>query len=142
NRNRLSDALLTSYFFLLNFYFAEYHRRLMDNVVYLCSRTVMGKVFLVCALSCLLGCGAKKAATEDSTSADAIKTPATVEQAARTLELSRFPLMDGAKPTDSRHVANLSYVATGDVKAAFEFNRKALVARDWKELPNTSVTEQ
>jgi hypothetical protein len=102
----------------------------------------MGKVFLVCALSCLLGCGAKKAATEDSTSADAIKTPATVEQAARTLDLSTFPLMDGAKPTDSRHVANLSYVATGDVKAAFEFNRKALVARDWKELPNTSVTEQ
>ena len=42
----------------------------------------------------------------------------------------------------SRQVANLSYVATGDVKTAFEFHRKALVAQGWKELPNSSVTEQ
>jgi len=102
----------------------------------------MGKVFVVCALCCLFGCGPKKAATEDSTSADAIKTPATVEQAARIFDLSTFSLMDGAKPSESRYVANLSYVATGDVNAAVEFNRKALVAQGWKELPNTSVTEQ
>jgi len=102
----------------------------------------MGKVFVACALCCLFGCGPKKAATEDSTSADAIKTPATVEQAARIFDLSTFSLMDGAKPSESRYVANLSYVATGDVNAAVEFNRKALVAQGWKELPNTSVTEQ
>ncbi len=112
------------------------------GTVYVCSRTVMGKVFVVCALCCLFGCGPKKAATEDSTSADAIKTPATVEQAARIFDLSTFSLMDGAKPSESRYVANLSYVATGDVNAAVEFNRKALVAQGWKELPNTSVTEQ
>src|SRR4029077_19195739 len=53
-----------------------------------------------------------------------------------------FPLMDGAKPPESRHVANLSYAATGDVKKAFEFHRKALVAQGWKELPNSSVTDQ
>jgi hypothetical protein len=70
------------------------------------------------------------------------KTPATVEQAARILDLSTFPLMNGAKPSESGHVANLSYVATGDVNAAVEFNRKALVAQGWKELPNSSVTEQ
>jgi hypothetical protein len=114
----------------------------MDNVGYLCSRTVMGKVFVICALGCLFACGAKKAATEDSTSADAIKTPATVEQAAGILDLSTFPLMDSAKPTDERHVANLSYLATGDVKKAFEFNRKAFIAQGWKELPNSSVTDQ
>ncbi len=112
------------------------------GTVYVCSRTVMGKVFVACALCCLFGCGPKKAATEDSTSADAIKTPATVEQAARIFDLSTFSLMDGAKPSESRYVANLSYVATGDVNAAVEFNRKALVAQGWKELPNTSVTEQ
>ena len=39
-------------------------------------------------------------------------------------------------------MANLSYVATGDVKTAFEFNRKALLAQGWKELPNSSVTDQ
>ena len=114
----------------------------MNKVVYLCFRTVMKKVFLVCALGCLFGCGSKKGSAEETTSADAIKTPATVEEAARVLDLSTFPLMDGAKSPESRQVANLFYVATGDVKTAFEFNRKALLAQGWKELPNSSITEQ
>src|SRR5438034_397863 len=116
--------------------------RPMDKVVHLCSRTVMGKVFVACALGCLFGCGAKNQAADDTTSADAIKTPATVEQAARVLDLSTFPLMDGAKPLESPQVANLFYLATGDVKMAFEFNRKALLAQGWKELQNSSVTDQ
>lgn len=114
----------------------------MDNVIYLCSRIVMRKVFVACALGCLFGCGAKKGEAENTTSAEAIKTPATVEQAARILDLSTFPLMDGAKPLESPQVANLFYLATGDVKTAFEFNRKALVGQGWKELPNSSVTDQ
>src|SRR6266436_621540 len=114
----------------------------MDNVVYLCSRTVMQKLCVSCALCCFFGCGSKNQAADDTTSADAIKTPATVEQAARVLDLSTFPLMDGAKPLESPQVANLFYLATGDVKTAFEFNRKALLAQGWKELPNSSVTDQ
>ena len=97
----------------------------------------MKKVFVVCALGCLFGCGSKNQAADDTTSADAIKAPATVEQAARVLDLSKFPLMDGAKPLESPQVANLFYLATGDVKTAFEFNRKALIAQGWKELPNS-----
>ena len=114
----------------------------MKKVVRLCARTVMERVFVVCALGCLFGCGSKKGAAENTTSADAIKTPATVEQAARVLDLSTFPLMDGAKPLESPQVANLFYLATGEVKPAFEFNRKALVAQGWKELPNSSGTDQ
>ena len=102
----------------------------------------MKKVFVACVIGCFFGCGAKKGAAEDTTSADAIKTPATVEQAARVLDLSTFPLMDGAKPPESRHMANLSYVAPGDPKTALEFHRKAFVAQGWKELPNSSVTDQ
>jgi hypothetical protein len=102
----------------------------------------MKKNFVVCALGCFFACGAKNRAADDTTSADAIKTPATVEQAASVLDLSTFPLMDTAKPTDERHVTNLSYLATGDAKTAFEFNRKAFVAQSWKELPNSSVTDQ
>ena len=102
----------------------------------------MKKVVVACAVGCLFGCGPKNRAADDTSSADAIKTPATVEQAARVLDLSTFPLMDGAKSAESRQVANLSYVATGDVKTAFEFNRKALLAQGWKELPNSSVTDQ
>src|SRR5437773_12176324 len=114
----------------------------MDKVVHLCSRTVMGKVFVACAVGFLFGCGSKNQAADDTTSADAIKTPATVEQAARVLDLSTFRLMDGAKPLESPQVAFLFYLATGDVKMAFEFNRKALLAQGWKELPNSSVTDQ
>src|SRR5262245_11936103 len=114
----------------------------MGNVIYLCSRTLMDKVFLACALGCLFGCGAKKGTAEETTSADAIKTPATVEEAAKVLDLSTFPVPDGAKPLQSPQVANLFYLATGDVKTPFEFNRKALLAQGWKELPDSSVTDQ
>jgi hypothetical protein len=113
-----------------------------ESVVYFRSRTVMRKIFVACALGCLVGCGAKKGTAENTTSDEGIKTPATVEQAAAVLDLSTFPLMDTAKPTDERHVANLSYLATGDAKKAFEFNRKTFVEQGWKELPNSSVTEQ
>ena len=116
--------------------------RRMDKVFHLCCRAVMRKVLAACVVGCLFGCGSKNQAADDTTSADAIKTPATVEQAARVLDLSTFPLMDGAKSLESRHVANLFYVAPGDLKKALEFNRKALVAQGWKELPNSSVTDQ
>ena len=102
----------------------------------------MSKIIMVCAFGCLFGCGAKNGAAEDATSADAIKTPATVEQAARVLDLSTFPLMDGAKSAESRHVANLSYVAPGDPKKALEFQRKAFGAQGWKELPNSTISDQ
>jgi hypothetical protein len=115
----------------------------MDKVVYFCSRIGMKKVVVACAVGCLFGCGGKKnVAAEDTSSADAIKTPATVEQAARVLDLSTFPLMDGAKSAESRHVANLSYVAPGDPKKALEFQRKAFGAQGWKELPNSTISDQ
>jgi hypothetical protein len=114
----------------------------MDKVVYLCRQTLMEKVFLACTLGFLFGCGAKNGTAEDTTSTDAIKTPATVEQAARVLDLSTFPLMDGAKSAESRHVANLSYVAPGDPKKALEFHRKAFSAQGWKELPNSTISDQ
>ena len=114
----------------------------MDKIVYLCSRTVMKKVFVACTFGFSSDVERKTSAADDTTSADAIKTPATVEQAARVLDLSTFPLMDGAKSAESRHVANLSYVAPGDAKKALEFHRKAFFAQGWKELPNSSVSDQ
>ena len=50
--------------------------------------------------------------------------------------------MDGAKSAESRHVANLSYVAPGDPKKALEFQRKAFGAQGWKELPNSTISDQ
>ena len=103
---------------------------------------LMERFLVACALGCFFGCGAKNQAADDTTSADAIKAPATVEQAARVLDLSTFPLMDGAKSAESRHVANLSYVAPGDPKKALEFHRKAFGAQGWKELPNSTISDQ
>ena len=102
----------------------------------------MKNIFLACALGFLFGCGAKNRAADDTTDADAIKTPATVEQAAQILDLSTFPVMDGAKHAESHQVANLFYLTNGDVKSAFEFNRKALLGKGWKELPSSAVTDQ
>jgi hypothetical protein len=104
-------------------------------------KNLMKKVIVACAIGFLFGCGAKNGTANDATSSDAIKTPATVEQAAKVLDLSTFPLMDGAKSAESRHVANASYVAPGDPKKALEFNRKAFVEKGWKELPNSTISD-
>lgn len=101
----------------------------------------MKRVFVICALVFLFGCGAKNGTANDTTSEGAIQTPATVEQAAKVLDLSTFPLMDGAVAAASRHVANLSYVAPGDAKKALQFNRTTFVDKGWKELPNSTVTD-
>src|SRR5262245_22795958 len=113
----------------------------MDKVTYRFIRKMMETIFVVCALGCVFACGAKNGAANETSSEGSIKTPATVEQAAKVLDLSTFPRMDGAKSAESRHVANLSYVAPGDAKKALEFNRKAFVEKGWKELPNSSITD-
>jgi hypothetical protein len=103
---------------------------------------MIGKIFVAFAFVCLSACGPKKSATDAPNSDGPIQKPSTVEQATQVLDLSTFPLMDGAKPERARHMAHLTYSATGNVKAGFEFHRKTLTAEGWKELPNSSVTEQ
>jgi hypothetical protein len=64
------------------------------------------------------------------------REPATVEQAVRLLDLRTFPLIDGARILSGRRqVGNLSYERTGDMAEVFEFQRKHLKTRGWKELP-------
>jgi hypothetical protein len=90
-----------------------------------------------CALlAALSGCGRK------NEEAAAFKGPVTVEQAVSILDLSSFPLANGATPPWPRGIASLAYQAPGDVKSVFEFHRKKLLSQGWKELPNSSVTAQ
>ena len=117
-------------------------RPLPTPIAYFRSRTVMKNIVTVCAVVFLFGCGAQNGSAENTDSPEAIKTPATVEQAAKVLDLATFPLMDGAKSAESRHVANLSYVAPGDPKKALEFHRKTFVAQGWKELPNSTISDE
>src|ERR1044072_7875766 len=114
----------------------------MGNVIDLRSRNLIRQLSVACALACLFGCGRKSASTENTTSAEPMKTPATVEQATQILDLSTIPLMEGAKPPGSRQMAHLTYSATGDLRKCFEFHRKAILAQGWKELPTRSVTDQ
>ena len=60
--------------------------------------------------------------------------PATVEAAARLLDLRTFPVMDGATESGRRTLGMLMYDAKGDAKTAFDFQRKQFSQRGWKEL--------
>ncbi len=86
----------------------------------------------------VVGCGAGGGADSDRP----LSGPATVAEAAQFLDLETFPVLPSAEKVNSRLLANLSYSAPGDVKSAFDFQRKALAERHWKELPNGSVNDQ
>ena len=61
--------------------------------------------------------------------------PATPEAAAKVLDLRTFPLMEGAKVGGIHTLAILMYEAKGTPQAAFEFQRRELAKRGFKELP-------
>jgi len=73
---------------------------------------------------------------------ETVRTPATVEEAAKALDLTTFPLLPGAPELDRRSIAQLFYIAPGEVKAGYEFQKKSLVERAWKESPDPQVTDQ
>jgi hypothetical protein len=68
--------------------------------------------------------------------------PATVEEAAKVIDLAALPLMKGAEKPMNCRLAGLFYKATGKVKDVFVFHRKQLLERKWKELPGSYVSEQ
>lgn len=61
--------------------------------------------------------------------------PATVESAAKVLDLRTFPVMEGAKVGSQRSLGMLMYQAKGEPKAAFEFQRSRLLKAGFKEQP-------
>jgi hypothetical protein len=71
-----------------------------------------------------------------------VRQPATVVEAAKAIDLSTFPLMDGAKAPVMRVVASLGYEVAADAKSAFEFQRRALLDLGWKELGESQIYEQ
>ncbi|MCE9555766.1 MAG: hypothetical protein K8T91_20660, partial [Planctomycetes bacterium] len=58
------------------------------------------------------------------------------------LDLSKFPLFNATKEPQSRNVAGLSYNAKSDLKQAFDFQRKQLLERGFKELPGGYSSDQ
>lgn len=72
------------------------------------------------------------------------KGPATVAEAARMLDLNTVPLLERASTEGApqRSMAHLYYRAAGDVKSAYAFHQKQLLENRWKELSQSSVTDQ
>lgn len=98
-----------------------------------CGRVLSGvSVFLVAA------CGGCSTNTADVSPGP----PAGVAQAAEVLDLADFPLIPGADEPQHQRLAGLTYQAPGGVKNAFDFQRKELVKRKWKELSGSTTTEQ
>ena len=60
---------------------------------------------------------------------------ATVEAAAKVLDLRTFSLPEGAEIQGEQSVGALSYGTSADPKAAYEFQKKQLSKLGWKELP-------
>ena len=103
-----------------------------------------GILLLALAVIGSSGCKPKSGVSDSGNSDEAIKGPATVEQAARVIDLTSFPLMDGAAADPNRALASLTYKVSGtNVKSAFDFQRQKLIAQGWKESAHdSSVTDQ
>ncbi|MFO0914864.1 MAG: hypothetical protein U0795_18035 [Pirellulales bacterium] len=68
--------------------------------------------------------------------------PATIAEATKVLDLTTFPVIEGAELPPQRRPARLTYSAPKPVVAGFEFYRQALTQAGWQELPNSYVTEE
>lgn len=67
--------------------------------------------------------------------AGASKTPATIEQAKKVLDLRDLPLVPGSEEPGARSVARLTYNAKKPAQEAYAFHQKQLVDRGWRETP-------
>lgn len=69
------------------------------------------------------------------------REPATVEAAAKLLDLRKFTLPDGAKPMGRPTLGSLMYEVKDDMKSAFDFASKGLLAAGWKQMPDARIQD-
>lgn len=72
-----------------------------------------------------------------------VHKPATAAEAAQALDLSTFPLLPDALETKAKTVAHLEYTArlkASDVRSEYEFQRRNLLERQWKELGASQIS--
>jgi len=67
--------------------------------------------------------------------------PATVDQAAKLLDLRTFPVLEDSHiPGPRRSIGQLHYSTREELPAAFQFQRDELKKRGWQELPGARET--
>jgi hypothetical protein len=86
----------------------------------------------------LLSCSLALCAS--ATAADV--TPASVDEAAKVLDLRTIGLFDGAEEPANRTIANLFYQAQTSVEKGFRFHEDALKKAGWKAAADAYVSEQ
>lgn len=111
---------------------------------------------LCISLLCFSSCGPKDGGPKDAGRKDAgpgagtskakgggaaatKPAPAVIE--AKPIDLGKIATFGGAELT-GMSAANATYKAKGDVKPVFEFHRKQFLDLGWKEMPESSVTDQ
>ncbi len=73
-----------------------------------------------------------------------LRRPATTAEATAAIDLSKFPLLPLAGEITTRTVACLEYEArlkAFHVRNEYEFQRRNLLERQWKELPESDISE-
>ncbi len=68
------------------------------------------------------------------------QTPASVADALKVFDPEKFPVPEGAE-INHRSVGGVSYRAGGKVQPLFELNQRALAKLNWKELPNSYLSD-
>lgn len=75
---------------------------------------------------------------------EVVRTPATTAEAAAAIDLSKFPLLPDAGQIAEQTVACLDYEArlkAFGVRNEYEFQRRNLLERQWKELPDSEISQ-
>ncbi len=70
------------------------------------------------------------------------RTPATVAEAVKALDLAKLPLLEGAKAPGERNAASLSYEAPKATPDAYAFCKDLLTRQGWKEAGEASVMKE
>ena len=102
-----------------------------------------------CLRTCVVAIGMSVLATSGPTlfvspaalvaAEDSAKEAATVEEAAKVLDLRTLPLPEGAVVPLGRHLGSLNYETQADMKKAFQFQQQQLTQLGWKELPGARI---
>jgi hypothetical protein len=88
-------------------------------------------VLILSSLSELLG---------TSSFAGAAELPASVADAKKVLDLTKFPRLSTAEPSEQVHLASLYYMANDNVEPAFKFQEDGLTKAGWKLVGDRMVT--
>lgn len=113
-----------------------------NNSTSISMHTVSLHLSMALIICCIFGCTSDTTGQQASSSDKPLDKPATVAQAAQYLNFEKYPLLKDAKTPNISRIASLSYQAPGDVKTAFEFQKKYLTEQNWKELPTSFINDQ